>query len=164
MKKNKNITRIRVPETFKSTHLTAEQYRNLTEKPSIQLLSVKQSKLIPIKKIKPSKYLNKKTVYKGIKFDSIKERDRFLFLEQLEKKGMITKLQRQVKFDILQPSDKFKGISYRADFTYLDQFGKLVVEDVKPYSKKKQKFILKPEYIIKKKLMYSNLKILINEV
>lgn len=43
-------------------------------------------------KIKSNKYHNTKVIYNGIKFDSKKERDRYIELKQLEKTGIIKEL------------------------------------------------------------------------
>ena len=50
----------------------------------------------------------KKCVYKGIKFDSQLERDRYIYLKSLEDKGLIKQLKIQVAFDILD-SQSLKG-------------------------------------------------------
>lgn len=96
------------------------------------------------------KYHNKKCIYKNIKFDSLKERNHYIILEQLEKTGQIKELKLQVKYE-LQPSFKLNGktiraINYIADFTYLKD-NKLVVVDVKSEITKKDKV-----YNLKKKL------------
>lgn len=83
---------------------------------------------------KKSKYGAKKCEYDGIKFDSQKERDRYIELKLLEKGGGITGLQLQVPF-VLQDGFEFNGkkilpIKYIADFTYWAN-GELVIEDVK---------------------------------
>lgn len=95
-----------------------------------------------------SKYRN---IRAGI-FDSKKEMKRFKQLETLEKQGAIKDLRRQVKYDLL-PSQYIdgkcveRGVKYFADFVYIDENGKTVVEDVKsPISRTK-------DYIIKRKLM-----------
>ena len=83
---------------------------------------------------KKSKYGAKKCEYEGIKFDSQKERDRYIELKLLEKGGAIRDLQLQVPF-VLQDGFEFNGkkilpIKYIADFTYWAN-GELVIEDVK---------------------------------
>lgn len=93
------------------------------------------------------KYHNKKCEYKGLKFDSLKERNHYIVLEQLEKTNQIKDLKRQVKFE-LQPSFKLNGktiraINYIADFTYLKD-GILVVVDTKGFRTK--------DYLLKKKM------------
>lgn len=97
---------------------------------------------------KVSKYHNRNIEYDGIKFDSIKEKNRYVGLKQLEDLGIIKDLKLQVKFE-LQPSYKYqdktiRAINYYADFTYI-QDGKLIVEDTKGFRTK--------EYLLKKKLL-----------
>jgi hypothetical protein len=82
-----------------------------------------------------NKYGNQKTQYKGISFDSKKECNFYIYLEQLEAQGEISELQRQVRFE-LQPSFKHKGktirsITYVADFTFKDKDGTFHIVDVK---------------------------------
>lgn len=96
---------------------------------------------------KQNKYHNKKVIYDGIKFDSVKEKNRYIGLKQLERLGVIQNLQRQVKYE-LQPSFKLNGktirsITYIADFVYI-QDGVEVIEDVKGMRTK--------EYLLKKKM------------
>ena len=81
------------------------------------------------------KYKNVKCEYKGIKFDSIKERNYYIYLEQLQRDGKIHDLQCQVKFK-LQPAFIFKGkkiraVTYTADFTYYTQDGQFHIVDTK---------------------------------
>lgn len=107
-----------------------------------------------------SKYQNKKTILRGVKFDSAREARRYQELLLLQKAGAITDLQRQVEF-VLIPSQKEpdsvgvrggikKGktiehaVKYVADFTYKEN-GKTVVEDTKGFRTK--------DYVIKRKLM-----------
>lgn len=107
----------------------------------------------------------KVTAPDGQKFDSIKERDRYVVLKLLERAGKITGLERQVKFELI-PSQREestevykagpqKGLpkpgaviekpcTYVADFTYY-QDGKYIVEDAKGCKTE--------AYKIKKKLM-----------
>ena len=89
--------------------------------------------MVQVKNTK-SKYGAKKCEYDGIKFDSQKERDRYIELKLLEKGGAISDLQLQVPF-VLQDGFEFNGkkilpIKYIADFTYWAN-GELVIEDVK---------------------------------
>ena len=111
------------------------------------------------------KYNNKKITIDGIRFDSKKEARRYQELKMLEKAGIITNLQRQVKYVLIpaqyEPSDevfvkgKEKGKSkkgrlierecaYYADFVY-NCNGEIIVEDTKG--------IKTTEYVIKRKLM-----------
>lgn len=84
-----------------------------------------------------NKYNNKKTIYNGIKFDSLIEMRRYTQLELLLKAGKISELELQKKYILL---DKYKNgdnktirkIEYIADFKYKDNIkNKIVVEDVK---------------------------------
>ena len=100
-----------------------------------------------------SKYNAKKTNVDGIKFDSIREAERYCELKLLEKAKEIRDLELQPRF-LLQ--DKFKDksgtthrkIEYVADFMYIDKCGKTIVEDVKGvltdvYKLKKKMFLKK---------------------
>ena len=95
-----------------------------------------------------NKYHNKKCFYKGMTFDSKKERDYYVILEMMLKNKQITDLKTQVKFE-LQPSFKFNGktirsINYIADFTYVKD-EKLIIVDTKGYRTE--------VYKLKKKMM-----------
>lgn len=96
---------------------------------------------------KPSKWHNTPCEYNGIKFDSHKERDRYIFLKSLENKGVISDLKRQVRYTVcpavygerevqLKTKTKIEKYTrqiasyYYADFTYMLN-GELVVEDIK---------------------------------
>jgi hypothetical protein len=85
------------------------------------------------KKRKPSKYRAVKTVVDGIRFDSRKEAARWKELRMLQATGQISRLNRQVKFDL-----EVNGIKvgrYVGDFSYVEN-RKLCVEDVKGYRDK----------------------------
>lgn len=95
------------------------------------------------------KYKNVKCEYKGMKFDSLKERDYFIYLDQLQKNGQISDLRCQVKFE-LQPAFTFKGkkiraVTYTADFTYYTPDGQFHIVDTKG--------VKTDVYKLKKKLM-----------
>lgn len=122
---------------------------------------------------KQSKYRNRKVIYKGMVFDSEKERDRFIELSLLERAGKIQNLKRQVdyliipaQFDMVTDENGKrkrvcieKSCSYVADFTY--NIGEeFVVEDVKGY-KRGAAYDL---FVIKRKLMLKNFGIRIKEV
>lgn len=66
-------------------------------------------------------------------------------LHLLEKAGKITELRKQYRFKLLPKQDGERAVHYIADFVYLDEAGKLVVEDVKG--------VRTPLYKLKKKLM-----------
>ena len=83
-----------------------------------------------------NKYNAKKCEYEGITFDSKKELKRYIILRELEKKGEIRNLERQVKYELI-PTQRGedgkvveRGCRYIADFKY-EKGGKTVVEDVK---------------------------------
>lgn len=108
-----------------------------------------------------NKYRARKTTIDGITFDSRKEATRYQYLRDLQKRGDITDLQMQVKFQLIPAqyehdrtgrlSGKIRGrllekeVSYRADFVYKDKDGREIVEDVKG--------VRTPVFIIKRKLM-----------
>lgn len=81
------------------------------------------------------KYGNRKVELDGIWFDSQKEADRYAELKLMERGKIITNLQVQPSFEI-QPAFEKNGIKYRAikyiaDFSYINEKGEPVVEDVK---------------------------------
>jgi hypothetical protein len=98
---------------------------------------------------KKSKYKNKKIVFNGIKFDSIKEKNRYIELKLLEKNNIISGLKLQPAF-LLQESFNcgkatHRAIKYVADFEYFNiKEGKIIIEDVKGHKTE--------VYKIKKKL------------
>ncbi|MCI6458237.1 MAG: DUF1064 domain-containing protein [Clostridium sp.] len=98
---------------------------------------IKNTNVINGKLCNNNKYHNKKVIYNGIKFDSKKERARFITLKQLEKMGIIESLELQKKFLLQEGYTNAKGkkirpIYYIADFYYYDYIdNKWVVEDVK---------------------------------
>lgn len=81
-----------------------------------------------------SKYHAKKTTVDGIAFDSRKEASRYLTLKDMERKGLIGNLRRQVRYELVPPFDvdgkHYRPVFYVADFVYVED-GKEVVEDVK---------------------------------
>ena len=106
------------------------------------------------------KYGNKKTTVDGITFDSQKEAKRYKELSLMERSGMISDLQMQVKY-VLIPAQRepdtigkkgglHKGkliereVSYVADFVYQEN-GHTVVEDTKGFRTK--------DYLLKRKMM-----------
>lgn len=127
------------------------------------------------KREKGKKYNNKKTVVDNIEFDSKKEAQRWIVLKEAEAQGVITDLQRQVKFELipavreeyvvhLKTKDKIKtrtlqlAICYTCDFTYCKD-GEYIVSDVKASPK-----MLPKEYVLKKKILFALKGILIKEV
>lgn len=96
-----------------------------------------------------NKYHNKKSG----SFDSKKEKERWYELQLMQRAGMITNLERQVRFELL-PAQPRKGKKpeqaavYIADFVYY-QNGEKIVEDVKGY-RKGEAYRL---FVLKRKLM-----------
>lgn len=100
-----------------------------------------------------NKYGNVRCEVEGIKFDSKKERRRFLELKTMLEAGQITELRLQQHFTLLEPFKMPDGstvhrVEYIADFTYTDSEGRFIVEDVKSEATRRN-----PVYAIKKKLM-----------
>lgn len=113
-----------------------------------------------------NKYKNEKVEFEGIKFDSKKERDRYIILKNAEKNGIISELKLQPTFTLfpaiyhdetVQLKTKQKTvrkceqlpITYKADFSYIKD-GKLTVEDVKG-----SEYMITEVFKIKEKLMYA---------
>ena len=111
-----------------------------------------------------NKYGNKKLVIDGVTWDSKREYQRWLVLRQAEADGLICKLERQPKFELipaiketyvkhLKTKDKVcertaqLPITYTADFSYFKD-GVRVIEDVKA-----SKFMLPKEFVLKAKMM-----------
>lgn len=88
----------------------------------------------------PAKYSNKKVEHNGMKFDSIREFERFQELHLLEKAGVIKDLQHQVRIPLAcggRPvlSKKGRQLSYVVDFKYWDnELRRYRLEDVKGYN------------------------------
>lgn len=108
-------------------------------------ISPEMCEICPDCKLK-SKYHNVKTVIDGIEFDSKKESTRWLELRILERDGMIKKLERQKRFEVVPKTENEKPVFYISDFVY-EENGKLICEDVKSAATRKDK-----AYIIKRKL------------
>lgn len=102
------------------------------------------------------KYHNTKVIYKGIKFDSKKERDRYIQLKQLHSLGIIESLELQPKFLLLDTihykNKTYPKTYYKADFKYFDnEKGKYIVEDVKsPITAKDKVYRLKIKMLLTK--------------
>ncbi|UAY57283.1 DUF1064 domain-containing protein [Arachidicoccus terrestris] len=92
-----------------------------------------------------------------MKFDSIKEGNRYRVLALQEKSGIITNLKRQVPFVIKVNGEKV--CTYKADFVYMDRSGAKIVEDVKSDFTRKDRV-----YRLKKKLLRQTHGIDIKEV
>jgi hypothetical protein len=78
-------------------------------------------------------------------YASKREAARAMELKLLEHAGVISDLKEQVAFELIPKQDGERAVSYKADFTYVNQVGEFVCEDVKGCKT--------PEYIIKRKLL-----------
>ena len=88
---------------------------------------------LPMKKHRPFKgtvgHYNQWVEVDGIKFQSKKEANRYIWLKKLVELGEISQLERQIRFPILINGEKM--FTYVADFRYVDRKVGSVVEDVK---------------------------------
>lgn len=102
------------------------------------------------------KYHNTKCIYNGIKFDSKKERDRYIQLKCFERLGKITNLELQPKYllidTIFYKNKTYPKTYYKADFRYFDvNKGKYITEDVKsPITAKDKTYRLKIKMLLSK--------------
>lgn len=117
-----------------------------------------------------NKFNNKKTVVNGIEFDSKKEAKRYKELLELSELEQIYHLRLQESYELIpkMPLDTprvgkkgrlaycERAVNYIADFAYIDNKGREIVEDVKG--------VKTPEYIIKRKLMKYRYNIEIKEI
>ena len=112
-----------------------------------------------------AKYGNRKVTFRGETFDSVRERDRYIYLLGCEERGEIIHLRRQVVYELVpeiretvevQMKTKVKrvekvvqrAVTYRADFEYMRwSDGVMVVEDVKICPA-----LVPKEYVLKEKL------------
>lgn len=112
------------------------------------------------------KYFNKKVFYDNIKFDSCKERDRYIVLKDMERKGAIRALELQKYFEILPKQIVYKvrrlktkkkieervdesAVGYHCDFYYFDvKRNVYVIEEVKSKETAKVR-----DYPIRRKLI-----------
>lgn len=90
-------------------------------------------------------------------FDSVKEYQRCRELRMLEKAGKISNLNTQAVLVIQekfqsQDGKKYRTITYRADFMYIEN-GVQVVEDVKGYDSKRKKYLTTQVFDLKWKLL-----------
>lgn len=95
---------------------------------------------------KESKYHAKKVEIEGVLFDSKKEAQLWGRLQNLQRMGIISELQRQVRFELVPKQKDERAVHYVADYVFKEG-DKLVVADCKSSMTKKL-----PSYIIKRKL------------
>lgn len=79
---------------------------------------------------------SKKCTYEGLAFDSLTERDYFIFLQERQDNGEIFNLETQKNFLLqegfrMDDGTKIQSISYTCDQYYLDKNGKVNIVDVK---------------------------------
>lgn len=117
-----------------------------------------------------TKYNNKKVEYDGMKFDSKKERDRYIALVDAQERGEISDLQTQVKYilipaireayevqlktkSVIKTRTLQKAITYTCDFKYFhNERQEWVVEDVKASALSAS---LDKCFVLKEKMMYA---------
>ena len=92
-------------------------------------------------KVKP-KYGNKKTEANGLLFDSKKEAQFFL---QLQQDPSVVSIKTQVRYELIPKQDGERACTYVADFVVEYQSGEVVVYDVKGMKT--------AVYVVKRKLM-----------
>ena len=102
-----------------------------------------------------SKYHANATETNKIRFDSAKEAKRYIYLMQLQKAGKIKNLKLQHQFTLQEgfkttDGESVRPIKYVADFTYEDEEGNFIIEDVKSEYTRGLK-----EYRLKNRLMAS---------
>jgi hypothetical protein len=83
-----------------------------------------------------SKYRNLKTTIDGITFDSVKESDRYAYLNLLKRAGEIKSIEHHKKYVLLESFTNAQGvhrspISYTPDFVVTRNDGSIYAEDVK---------------------------------
>lgn len=112
-----------------------------------------------------NKYHAKKVFLCGREFASKHEADRFLILQDRQKRGEIYGLECQKRFIVIEPQTigkkKVRETVYIADFVYFESWNqKMVVEDAKGY----KKGAVYQVFSIKKKLMLQKYGIWVHEV
>jgi len=115
-----------------------------------------------------NKFGARKVEYKGVKFDSRYERDRYIYLLHLQKQGKISGLRLQVGFRIIKKIIKLipvqlktkirydervveKEARYHCDFLYKED-GKIICEEFKSAMTAEL-----PDYILRRKLMVNKI-------
>lgn len=84
----------------------------------------------------PMKYNNQKKTVDGITFDSILEARRYTVLKSRLEAGTISDLRLQPHYTIMEGYKDLSGtyirpVQYIADFSYINEDGRRIVEDVK---------------------------------
>lgn len=115
--------------------MTAAEYRNF----------INSGKKGPTTE-KSNKYHAKKAEIGGVRFDSKKEAQLYQKLENLQRMGVISGLQRQIRFELVPKQADERPVFYVADYVF-EENGKKVVADCKSAMTKKL-----PAYVIKRKI------------
>lgn len=98
-----------------------------------------------------SKYNATPSFVDGIRFASRAEASRYTVLRLMEQAGLIKNLELQPKYELIKSfvtksGEKVQGVSYLADFRYLDlNNNRIVTEDVKG--------VRTPVYLLKRKML-----------
>ena len=107
------------------------------------------------KPTKRKKYGNTKITNAHGTFDSRHEWERFHALWLMQRAGLISELERQVKFELV-PGVKLAGekrkkpaMRYFADFVYKDSKGQQVIEDAKSAATRKSKDYRQKKHLMK---------------
>jgi len=111
---------------------------------------------------KKNKFNARKCEYKGMLFDSKAELDRYLELKDMENRGLIECLERQIEYEVIHENDMFSATRYKLDFQYRET-GKNPIwhfEDKKGLRKGAAYELFK----LKKKLMYDRYRIFVEEI
>jgi hypothetical protein len=130
--------------------LTEEQLAAIIRKNKprvVTRMDREQVTLKPIVQAKPAKYRAVKVDMDGRKFDSKKERDRYIELKTQIQAGIISDLKFQARYVLSVKGHEI--CAYVADFQYRNLKGEEVIEDVKGY-RGGQAYAL---FRLKKKLM-----------
>jgi len=105
---------------------------------------------------KRNKYRNIRVKIDGYSFDSKKESEKYMELKIMKQNGEIKDFTVHPKFKIIDAFEK-DGIKYRAtyyvaDFSVTKNDDTVEIIDIKPYSKKHQKFLLTAVFKLKARL------------
>lgn len=93
-----------------------------------------------------NKYNAKKAEINGVRFDSLKEARLYQKLENMQRMGIISDLQRQVRFELVPKQKDERAVYYVADYVFKEG-DKVVVADCKSAMTKKL-----PVYVVKRKI------------
>ena len=101
-----------------------------------------------------------KCTYKDLVFDSIKEKNHYIVLRNMELSGEIKDLKLQPIFELVHKNTVFRAVKYIADFSFYDKDHNFVVQDVKGY----KKGAAYQNFKLKQKMMYAKYQIEVIEI